>query len=57
MVSLLLGDAFGTIGLVFIADTLIVLVATSHERVLVRVLAHSKAGDSDVIQGAHAIIG
>lgn len=59
VVSLLLGEPVRAVGLVLIAaTTLIVLLEVSaHESILVRVLAHAEACNSDAVQRVHVIIG
>lgn len=59
VVSLLLGERVRAIGLVLIAaTTLVVLLEVgAHESILVRVLAHAEAGNSDAVQRVHVIIG
>jgi hypothetical protein len=56
VVSLLLGHV-GAIALVVVdANTLVVLEVTGHESVVVRVLAHTEASDSNAVQGVHVIV-
>jgi hypothetical protein len=57
-VSLLLRNSIRAIALILVAaNTLVVLEVTAHESVLVRVLAHAQASNSDAVQGVHVIVG